>query len=106
MTEREAREKFPNVSKLAGFITEQGRPMLSLAAFMLAALGVELPSGDGHGAENGGNDVNTYKVSDLVLPTCGELNVSVYRIPILDLKELPEKLLDESDEEARYAVST
>lgn len=106
MTDREARKKYPNIAKLADFITQQGRPMLSLAAFMLAALSAELPGGDGHGAKNGGNDVSTYRVSDLVLPTCGELNVSGYRIPILDLKELPDRLLNESDEEARYAVST
>lgn len=49
--------------------------------------------------------MSTYQVLNLILPTCGELDVNGHCIPILDLKELQDKQREEPAEDL-HAVSS
>lgn len=49
--------------------------------------------------------MNTWTDQGVILPVCGNLVVNGHNIPILDLKELPDKPRTDSGEEENHEVS-
>ena len=49
--------------------------------------------------------MSTYTVSGISIPVCGELEVEGHKIPVLDLKEVPDKLWPASGEVEEHDLS-